>query len=677
MAGILIFMERRIAKEDNQLFQSYGGHCIISVRHSQASTGNRTGKWESRLVVNVISTEYSQFADGFLTKCSFHGIIRGMNKSNLEPQKTDAPGNSFRSLRELIEALGIALILAFLFKAFIIELYCIPTGSMASTLMGRHKDVNCEVCGYPFQFSASQESNDGSPNPRPSDQLPRVVGGTCPQCQFTMYVGDDNITNQVHMSFSGDRIFVNKSLFSYQEPSRWHVTVFRYPAQPQVNYIKRLIGVPNETVMLRNGHVFVQKDGSEHFEIQRKPLRALLAMLRPVDDNNYVIPAIHELGWKTRWYSNDLNWQRSEDYKSFTTTKDEDGATSWLKFRYITATTSDWHQLIQGNLPEHNSTGTPQLVTDSLDYNSNITHLPSRPNETISVPSFLRDSDVQVFRRSTDGIGLNWVGDLAVRCTLTVDYGGMISLRLVKGGVNFQCDLNLVAGNAVFSIPDVPEFESFEVNIPIRKNRHDVMFCNVDEEMRLIIDGKEIDTQGRGRYDAISAVHDINGGPLSRDRSPTVLDLEPAAIGITFGKVDVENLKIMRNMYYVSVSSDEAGADPLCDLIHSPFRYDQPGLRYDREDNIRRILSRPECFEDFGKTRRTFFPLEKDQFLMCGDNSAFSQDSRLWTPFGIPHYVERQYLIGEAFYVFWPHGFRIPGTRLALIPNVPKMRWID
>jgi len=478
------------------------------------------------------------------------------------------------------------------------------------------------------------------------------------------------------MSFSGDRIFVNKGLFSYREPSRWHVTVFRYPHRPQINYIKRLIGVPNETVMLRNGQVFAKKDGSDHFEIQRKPLRVLLSMLRPVDDNNFVLPEIHELGWKTRWYSDDPSWQRSDDYRSFTGTSNSFDETSWLKFRYITATTLDWQHLIQGRLPGH--AGVPQLVTDSLDYNSSVAHLPSRPLETITVPSFLHDSDVQMYPRNTDGIGLNWVGDLVIRCTLTIeDMEGTIAFRLIKGGIIFQCDLDLVAGNAIFSIPGVPEFEPFSVNVPIHVGRtHDIMFCNVDEEMRLVIDGREIDTQGRGRYDAFS----FDGGPLCRDRSPTVLDLEPAAIGVVGNSIRVENLKILRNMYYISVKVGVDGgssADSMYDLVRSPFRLEHSAFQRDREENIRRILSSSEYFGYFGTTRRREFLLGEDQFLMCGDNSAHSKDSRLWMTDGIPHYVDREHLIGEAFYVFWPRGFRIPGTRLAMIPNFPKMRWID
>jgi signal peptidase I len=590
-----------------------------------------------------------------------------MDKSDSDTQQQNEPVSTLRYTRETLEAFGIALLLAFFFKAFFIELFCIPTGSMASTLMGRHKDVNCEVCGFPFQFSASQESNDGSERPRAQNELPSVIGGTCPQCQYTMYVDADNLAGQTHMSFSGDRIFVNRCLFSFREPSRWHVTVFRYPAKPQVNYIKRLIGLENETIMLRNGQVFVQKEGSGQFEIQRKPLRTLLAMLRPVDDNDYVVPAIHELGWKTRWYG-DEHWQRTDNYKSFTGTGSAD-ETSWLKFRYITASTLDWYQLIQGKLPDGNKTGLPQLITDTLDYNTYILQYPLEPRRDVYNVTTSQQDERQLCRKSRDGIGLNWVGDLAMRCTLGCEDRRVVSLRLVKGGINFQCDLDYSEGKAVFSIPEVPEFKPFSVSIPIRSDRvQDIMFCNVDEEMRLIIDGKEIDTQGQGCYDMLCR----DDGPLSRDRSPTALDLEPAAIGVQNGRVYVENLKIMRNMYYISC--DTHAQDSQCDLINSPFRF---GYTFDYEDNVKTILSTPTFWTDFGKTRQTVFKLEKDQFLMCGDNSAQSKDSRLWTSDGIPHYVDRQYLIGEALFVFWPHGLRISGTNIALIPNFQKMRWID
>ncbi len=61
-----------------------------------------------------------------------------------------------------------------------------------------------------------------------------------------------------------------------------------------------------------------------------------------------------------------------------------------------------------------------------------------------------------------------------------------------------------------------------------------------------------------------------------------------------------------------------------------------------------------------------------DEFLMLGDNSAESKDSRLWeedpdTPF----YVRRELLKGKAVWIYWPHSWdRVPGSdKMASFPN--------
>ena len=46
------------------------------------------------------------------------------------------------SFRETIESIAIAFVRAFLFRTFEAEAFVIPTGSMAPTLQGRHKDVD-------------------------------------------------------------------------------------------------------------------------------------------------------------------------------------------------------------------------------------------------------------------------------------------------------------------------------------------------------------------------------------------------------------------------------------------------------------------------------------------------------------------------------------------------------
>jgi hypothetical protein len=48
--------------------------------------------------------------------------------------------------RETVESIAMAVILALLFRGFVAEAFVIPTGSMAPTLQGRHKDVQCPKC---------------------------------------------------------------------------------------------------------------------------------------------------------------------------------------------------------------------------------------------------------------------------------------------------------------------------------------------------------------------------------------------------------------------------------------------------------------------------------------------------------------------------------------------------
>ncbi|MDR0609007.1 MAG: S26 family signal peptidase [Planctomycetaceae bacterium] len=626
--------------------------------------------------------------------------------------KPEEPANHVRVIREFVEALATALVLAFFFKAFVAELFIIPTGSMATTLMGRHKDVHCEQCGFPFQISASEESNDGSEHPRNARELPSVLAGTCPQCRYTMYVGKNNVDNKVFQSFNGDRIFVNKCQFDFRNPTRWHVTVFRYPGKPQVNYIKRLVGVENETVILRNGDVFVKKDGETEFTIQRKPLRALLAMLRPVDDNDYVLPKLHELGLPARWFDEKGNWNRSNDYKSFQITKNaaenatvitsenttvnisentsenpsentlkdviENSSTEpiWLNYRHIVPSSDEWFYLSQEKLPPQGMVNNPQLVTDFVGYNSGIVYSPDHPimfdsGLNISTREVQRNgkSRKEFFcRKNLSGMGLNWVGDLAVSCRLHIENPeGSFLFRLVKGGVVFLCSIDLHSGNATLSIPELPEFSPAVAPTPLRcSGTFDLMFCNCDEELRLIVNGKEINFQEKGRYDFLCQ----SGSLLARDRSPTRLDLTPAGIGAQNAAVRVEHLKVLRDLYYIA-------CDRLlglqCDLLDPPF-HDEYSLT---ENSINRIFSRPEYWRNFGKTNTVSFKLGKDQFLMLGDNSTRSSDGRLWRENDQPLYVDRNLLIGEAVFVYWPHGLRIPGTRIALIPNLQKLRFID
>ncbi len=60
------------------------------------------------------------------------------------------------SLRELVETIVFVVVLVLILKLFVVEAFVIPTGSMAETLLGYHKRVECEQCGYEFPVNSSE-----------------------------------------------------------------------------------------------------------------------------------------------------------------------------------------------------------------------------------------------------------------------------------------------------------------------------------------------------------------------------------------------------------------------------------------------------------------------------------------------------------------------------------------
>lgn len=54
-----------------------------------------------------------------------------------------------------------------------------------------------------------------------------------------------------------DRVFVNKFIYRFTEPERGDIIVFKYPVDPTKDYVKRLIGLPGETIEMRNGVVYI------------------------------------------------------------------------------------------------------------------------------------------------------------------------------------------------------------------------------------------------------------------------------------------------------------------------------------------------------------------------------------------------------------------------------------
>lgn len=187
--------------------------------------------------------------------------------------------------KETVISVVIAFVLAFVFRAFIVEPFVIPTGSMAPTLMGQHIRLTSPSSGYtwPMEPPYKMAGPGGAP-------VPMAVQGS--RAGGLPVVVRDPMTNEETDRYeiplrSGDRILVFKYLFGLYSPQRWDVTVFKAPHDPGTNYIKRLIGLPGEQVAIVDGDIFTRApvsgesipDGASAWtlpgwQIQRKTERA-------------------------------------------------------------------------------------------------------------------------------------------------------------------------------------------------------------------------------------------------------------------------------------------------------------------------------------------------------------------------------------------------------------------
>ena len=154
-----------------------------------------------------------------------------------------------------------AYILALGLRALVMEAFVVPTGAMAPTIYGRHSEVVCTNCGLAYAISMSFD-----PDGRGMDATT-----TCPNCE------NPNALPSKISALSGDRLLVDKTM----RPKRWDLIVFRYPEDPTTNYIKRLVGMPGETLEIVDGDLFV--DGRR---LQKGPGEAL-DMWLPVHDTRH------------------------------------------------------------------------------------------------------------------------------------------------------------------------------------------------------------------------------------------------------------------------------------------------------------------------------------------------------------------------------------------------------
>ena len=249
-------------------------------------------------------------------------------------------------------------------------------------------------------------------------QRGRIELGTCENCRFEAQLGDAP-------SFSGDRIYVMKNGLSLPwlkgagrvDLKRWDVTVFKLPEEPEVRYIKRLVGMPNEVLRIEGGDLWVRPPHqSAEFERLRRPLDHQQAMQLTVYDDAHRAAA---LGDDPRW----LRWASASTGGWMEPTPGQfvpgERSLDWTELRYhhLVPGPEQWKAIQAGVALQAPPRAT--LITDYNSYNTD-----------------LLAEDLKHPRRAARAwFQPHWVGDLTLSLRLTVrEPVGQVRLELIKSG---------------------------------------------------------------------------------------------------------------------------------------------------------------------------------------------------------------------------------------------------
>ena len=520
-------------------------------------------------------------------------------------QKPKNPDN----WRETIESIVVAFVLAFLFRTFEAEAFVIPTGSMAPTLYGQQRDVTCEKCKTRFAAGVSSvpandaELREGMIVPRDRSHF-----AICPNanCRFPNDILD-------HEMFAGDRILVNKFPYEFSDPQRWDVVVFKFPEQAKTNYIKRLAGMPGEELRIENGDVKVRPIGSDqpYYRVARKTPEKQRHLQLLVHDNDHPASELLATGWPESWAQEESSaWAADAKTRSFRVDPDavDSERQHWLRYTHYLPRAEDWALALEGKAPAKRPV--PQLIKDFYAYNSRIT--------VEQADSALRNGKLPNLHELSNEPD-QWVGDLTLTCQVEIlASGGELTIELVEGFRQYRCTIDLASGQGKFAYVHEmdregeaprPAGDPFETGMK-RPGKYAVSFANVDDRLCLWIDDrlvKSLDFEPESKFEPqLPPV-------LSSNR-----DTSPVGIAARMANLRVEHLRIERDIFY---------------------RQEPGGVATEHERKF--TLHKDEADP------------RNDEFLMLGDNSPRSNDSRLWAP---PHSVPRHLLIGKAFFVYWPHG---------------------
>lgn len=551
------------------------------------------------------------------------------------------------SIRETIESVIVAFILAFVFRAFIVEAFVIPTGSMAPSLYGQHGQHRCTMCRYPLTYGIREPMGDIVGTLKNSIGRLQKIHLRCPNCTWEGGGNANLNSDKEHrvVPNSGDRILVLKWPYDiggdWLGPKRWDVVVFKDPKDGEQNFIKRLLGLPGEVLELINGDVYtapIESVPENIKETLKKASAGNLQQTRLSQEQARRLADILKIQRKTAVAQSSL-WMLHYDHDYVP--RERRGSTASFDPPY-------WE-------------GSAEKDKEAWDASTPVVRFDPSGNEQPYWLS-LKGKPIQddygynnVFSPHSKHHNAINVGDVRVKFSLFPGRGeGELILVLAKGSDKFRARLQ-TNGKILLEKFDRSgrngvwvETKSNEISRWRQGEPLDVEFENLDYRVALRINGDEI-----------VWTDEIHYAPEVHKLLKNYKDGRNSKAGISIGAqgvpLEIRHLQVHRDVFYRSLT------------LGRPFS-GLPGWGT--------------------ATNPILLRAESPDYYCCGDNSPQSQDSRLWVEVCSMlqarqppnHYqygtVPGDQLIGKAFFVYWPSGLRFSKETPAVIPNVGRMRII-
>jgi signal peptidase I len=430
---------------------------------------------------------------------------KSANARSTAPAKDAARAGKEPLLEQLSSFVGFFVYLLVL-KSFFLPLFIIPTGSMAETLYGEHATHTCPNCGTEYAVSLPLRIPVlQCPNCRWRENVPSDIG--LDKLEAAGMAPDATLREALHPR-AGDRIMVHGwpyVLGGFFAPERWEVVVFKVPTEGQTNYIKRLIGLPGETIEIIDGDIFVTPPEGGEARIARKPAHAQRSLWFPYYNHDHParVPAAGGRFYP-RWVASGGGdgWQHVETRRPAFDGRDGEG-----EILFVTD---------------------PRSVT--------------QPGEVADVYGY-------------DGpIATHVVSDARLSCTLKVEAGsegGYVELRSSKYTDQFSARFHVGADGRLTRVTlgratapgGSPEIWA-EADVPAgTPDEVTVALGIADYRVSVEVDGRPLIVTEPSLYDVTPEQ------ARARSASPTSPRLAVAARGV---KVTLDHLLIERDVYYTS-----------------------------------------------------------------------------------------------------------------------------